>query len=157
MYLINQAVAQPDRLLSEVAVRVDRQKLAKRLWRAVADDGAEFGCDLDVPLSPGDTVYQNERVRYVVTQAPEAVLEVRLDLPASAAAGVGWAIGNLHLEFMSEPDRLLTLDEKAVRQLLDRIGIAYRETTAVFRPGRFARGDPAEVTKTAELGPSHRH
>jgi urease accessory protein len=157
MHLINQAVAQPNPALPQVAVRVDRQKLAKRLWRAVADDGVEIGCELERPLQPGDTVYQTEQARYVVTQEPEAVLEIRLDLPPSAAAGVGWAIGNLHLELMSEPERLLALDEKAVRRLLERIGVAYRETTAVFRPGRFARGAAEQAPKIDELGPSHKH
>ena len=157
MHLINQAVEQPNPALSQVALRVDRQKLAKRLWRAVADDGVEIGCELERPLQPGDTVYQTEQVRYVVTQEPEAVLEIRLDLPPSAAAGVGWAIGNLHLELMSEPERLLALDEKAVRRLLERIGVAYRETTAVFRPGRFARGENNQKTQIDELGSSHKH
>jgi urease accessory protein len=157
MHLIQQAVAQPDIALPQIAVRVDRQKLAKRLWRAVADDGVEIGCELERPLQPGDTVYQNEQARYVVTQEPEAVLEIRLDLPPSAAAGVGWAIGNLHLELMSEPERLLALDEKAVRRLLERIGVTYRETTAVFRPGRFARGDNNRKNQIDELGPSHKH
>ncbi|MBK9991370.1 MAG: urease accessory protein UreE [Verrucomicrobia bacterium] len=157
MHLINQAVAQPNPSLPQIAVRVDRQKLAKRLWRVVADDGTEIGCELERPLQPGDTVFQTEQVRYVVTQEPEAVLEIRLDLPPSAAAGVGWAIGNLHLELMSEPERLLALDEKAVRRLLDRIGVAYRETTAVFRPGRFARGENNQKAQIDELGPSHKH
>jgi len=87
------------------------------------------------------------------------VLEISLDMPPSAAAGVGWAIGNLHLELMSEPERLLALNENAVRRLLDRIGISYQETTAVFRPGRFSRGDVATTTasSTHELGPSHKH
>jgi urease accessory protein len=86
------------------------------------------------------------------------VLEISLaSLPPSAAAGVGWAIGNLHLELMSEPERLLALDEKAVRRLLERIGVTYRETTAVFRPGRFARGATAQEPKIDELGPSHKH
>lgn len=157
MQLIQQAVAQPDTTLPQIAVRVDRQKLAKRLWRALAEDGVEIGCELERPLQPGDTVYQTDKVRYVVTQQPEPLLEIRLDLPPSAAAGVGWAIGNLHLELMSEPERLLALDEIAVRRLLDRIGVTYRETTAVFRPGRFARGSMDKAVKNDELGSSHKH
>lgn len=160
MLLIQQAVAQPDLALPQIAVRVDRLKLAKRLWRAVADDGVEIGCELERPLQPGDTLHQTASARYVVTQDPEAVLEISLaDLPPSAAAGVGWAIGNLHLELMSEPNRLLALNENAVRRLLDRIGISFRETTLVFRPGRFARGENTNGgdAKTHELGASHKH
>lgn len=160
MILVQQPVARPDSALPLVAVRVDRQKLAKRLWRAVADDGVELGCELERPLQPGDTLHQTSSARYVVTQEPESVLEISLEgLPSSAVAGVAWAIGNLHLELMSEPGRLLTLNENAVRRLLDRIGISYRETKAVFRPGRFARGDDKnnEAPPTHELGPSHKH
>ena len=157
MHLIHQAVAQPDHSLPQIAVRVDRQKLAKRLWRAIAEDGVEIGCELEKPLQPGDVVFQTGQARYAVTQEPEAVLEISLGIAPSAAAAIGWAIGNLHLELMSEPERLLALDEKAVRQLLGRIGVEYRETTAVFRPGRFARGDNNQKSQNDELGPSHKH
>lgn len=159
MILVQKPVNQPTTDLPPVAVRVDRQKLAKRLWRAAADDGIEIGCELEQPLQPGDTLFQTSAARYVVTQAPEKVLEIRLDMPASAAAGVGWAIGNLHLELMSEPDRLLALNENAVRRLLDRIGVCYRETTAVFRPGRFSRGEISTATPAPvhEFGPGHKH
>jgi urease accessory protein len=66
---------------------------------------------------------------------------------------MGWAIGNLHLELSAEPDRLLAPDEPAVRHLLERLGVPYRQTTAIFRPGRFARG----ALSTHELGTSHKH
>ena len=130
--------------------------MTRRLWRAVAADGTEFGVEVATPLKDGDTVHQTDTARYVVRQEPEPLLEVSLDLPASAAAGVGWAIGNLHLELMSEAARLLTPDERPARQLLERLGISFREVTAVFRPGRFARGGPG-VGATQELGQSHKH
>ncbi len=157
MYLIHHAVGQPDFTLAKIPVRVDRQKLAKRLWRAVAEDGVEIGCELERPLQPGDTLYQTSQARYVVTQEPEAVLEISLSIAPSAAAGIGWAIGNLHLELMSEPERLLALDDNAVRRLLERLGVPFSETTAVFRPGRFARGDNSQKSQIDELGASHRH
>ena len=158
MHLIHEAVAQPNPSLTVVAVRLERRTLAKRLWRAQADDGEEFGCELTRPLAPGATLLQTEAVRYVVVQEPERVLEIRLDMPPSAAAGLGWAIGNLHLDLMSEPERLLTPDEKYIRQLLERIGVPFRETTEVFRPGRFARGTAApSAGPVVEFGPSHTH
>jgi hypothetical protein len=76
-----------------------------------------------------------------------------IDVAPSAAAGIGWAIGNLHLELQSEPTRLLAPDEPAVRQLLDRLKISFTPTTAIFRPGRFSRGQQP----THDLGTSHRH
>jgi urease accessory protein len=153
LHLIKAPVAKPDTSLPEVFIDVDRVTLAKRLWRARANDGAEFGFELSMPLKHRDTVFQTATTRYTVCQAEERVVEISLDLASSAAAGIGWAIGNLHLELSAEPTRLIAADEPAVRQLLDRLNVSYRPTTAVFRPGRFARGEQS----THELGPSHRH
>lgn len=139
--------------LPEAALRVDRHTLAKRRWRGVADDGAEFGFELAAPLKEGDVFFQTAEVRYAIRQRPEPVVEISLELAPSAAAGIGWAIGNLHLELQAEPTRLLAADEPAVRRLLERLRVPFTATTAVFRPGRFARGNQAPQ----ELGPSHRH
>jgi len=155
MIFITAPVLQTDLTLPGVVLRVERRTLAKRLWRGVAEDGVEFGFELETPLRHSAVFHQTSAARYVIAQEPEPVLEIALDLPPSAAAGIGWAVGNLHLEFSSEPMRLLTPDEPAARQLFERIQIAYRPTTAVFRAGRFARGTPAATPH--ELGPSHKH
>jgi urease accessory protein len=154
LQLVQSPVAAPDPTLPEIAVRAERARIAKRRWRATAEDGAEFGFELADPLKDGDTVFQTTQARYVVRQPAEPVVEVSLALAPSAAAGIGWAIGNLHLELMAEPTRLLAPDEPAVRRLLTRLQVPFTPTTAVFRPGRFARGDAAS---THELGPSHQH
>ncbi len=151
--IVRSPIASPDSSLPEVAVRVDRMKLSKRLWRGVADDGAEFGFELESPLKDGATVWQSPTARYIVRQEAEPVLEIPLDGMPSAAAGLGWAIGNLHLELSAEPTRLLAPDDPAVRQLLDRLNVSYMPVTAVFRPGRFARGNQ----QIHELGPGHKH
>jgi len=153
MQLISAAVVPPDPALPEIGLHVDRITLAKRLWRGVADDGAEFGFELAAPLHHGDTFFQSARARYTIQQRTEPVVEIALELAPSAAAGIGWAIGNLHLELAAEPARLLAPDESAVRQLLGRLGVSFTATTAIFRPGRFARGN----LPLHELGPSHRH
>jgi len=146
----------PATALPVVELRVARRTLAKRLWRGTASDGVEFGFELSSPLKPGDTFHQTMAVRYVIAQEPEPVLEIPLgDLPPSATAGIGWAVGNLHLEFSSEATRLLTPDEPAARQLFARIQVAYTPTTAVFRPGRFKRNVTTPLVD--ELGPSHQH
>jgi urease accessory protein len=173
LQMISKPVSEVNPALPEVAVRVERLKLAKRLWRGAADDGVEFGCELERPLTHGDTIWQSGAARYVVRQTEEAVLEISLHVAASAAAGIGWAVGNLHLELMGEAGRLLTPDDKAARQLFERIHVEFRETTAVFRPGRFARGEAViekvavsekvdavaenAIVEAVELGRSHRH
>lgn len=153
MQLIHAALTTVDGTLPSIALRADRITLAKRLWRGTAEDGNEFGFELEKPLRHGDTVWQTTAARYVIHQYDEPVVEISLDLPPSAAAGIGWAIGNLHLELQAEPNRLLAPDEPAVRQLLDRLRVPFRPTTAIFRPGRFARG----AQPGHELGLSHRH
>jgi urease accessory protein len=89
----------------------------------------------------------------VIRQPAEQLIEISLDVAPSAAAGIGWAVGNLHLELSAEANRLLALDEPAVRQVLDRLKVPYKQTTAIFRPGRFVRG----VQSSHELGQSHKH
>ncbi|MBC8009816.1 MAG: urease accessory protein UreE [Burkholderiales bacterium] len=156
MHLIHASLAAPALALVPVPLRTERRTLAKRIWRGVAVDGTEFGFQLSNPLQPGDTFHQTATARYVIEQEPEAVLEIPLaGLPPSATAGIGWAVGNLHLELGSEATRLLTPDEPAARKLLDRIHISYTPTTAVFRPGRFKRSVTTPLVD--EFGPSHRH
>lgn len=157
MHLISQLIAQPNLVLPRVAVRVDRQKLAKRLWRGTADDGVEFGFELEKPLQPGAVVFETEHASYVIEQELEPVLKISLEIAPSAAAAIGWAIGNLHLELMAEPSFLLTPDERTVRRLLERLDVPFSETKAIFRPGRFARGQTNVTNQTDELGSSHKH
>lgn len=153
MQLISGPVVSPDPSLAETALHVERLTLAKRIWRGAAEDGTEFGFELSRPLQHGDVFWQTAAARYVIHQVPEAVVEISLDVAPSAAAGIGWAVGNLHLELQAEPARLLAADEPAVRQLLERLKVPFKATTAIFRPGRFARGN----LSTHELGPSHKH
>ena len=153
MHLINAPLVAADLGLHEVPLRADRVMLAKRIWRGTAEDGVEFGFELTAPLTHGAIVFQSDRARYVIRQHEEPVVEISLDVTPSAAAGIGWAIGNLHLELSAEPTRLIAADEPAVRQLLERLKVPYRQTTAIFRPGRFARGRQS----VQELGSSHKH
>lgn len=153
MTIVHAAISAPDSARPEIPLRTDRFTLAKRLWRGTATDGTEFGFELEAPLKPGDTFFESPTSRYVVLQGEEAVVEISLNLAPSAAAGIGWAIGNLHLELSAEAARMLAPDEPAVRQLLERLKVPYQLTTAVFRPGRFARG----AQPTQELGTSHQH
>jgi urease accessory protein len=153
LQLVQAPVAQPNEALALCALTVERAILAKRLWRGTADDGVEFGFQLEKPLQHGETIFESATARYIVAQMPEPVVEIALDVAPSAAAGIGWAIGNLHLELQAESTRLLAPDETAVRQLLERLKVPFRTTTAIFRSGRFARGN----LPTHELGPSHQH
>lgn len=153
LQLITGVAAPPVLSLREVGLAVERRTLAKRRWRGTAEDGAEFGFALARPLRDGDVFWQTAVARYVIRQLPEAVVAVALEVAPSAAAGIGWAIGNLHVELAAEPARLLAPDEPAVRRLLERIEVPFTATTTIFRPGRFARGP----LPSHEFGPSHQH
>ena len=153
MVMIEKPLPAPDDRLAVVELRAGRLTLAKRIWRGRAADGTEFGFDLAAPLKDGEVFWQTATARYLIRQEPEPVVEIPLDFAPTAAVGLAWAIGNLHLELAAEPARLLAPDEPAVRQLLDRLQVRYQGTTALFCPGRFARG----TFQPHELGPSHRH
>ena len=153
MQIVPGPVVSPDAALPVVLLQAERSAVVKRLWRGTAQDGMEFGFELSAPLKHGDTFWQTAVARYVLQQVPERVIEISLEVAPSAAAGIGWAIGNLHLELCAEPTRLLAPDEPAVRQLLERLKVPFKPTSAIFRPGRFARGN----LPIHELGSSHKH
>jgi urease accessory protein len=139
MQLVHAAIATAP-ALPEIAITVERRQLAKRLWRATATDGTEFGFELAGPLVHGDVVHTTATARYVIRQLPEPVLEIPLPPAPEAAAITGWAVGNLHFPIEAQPHRLLAPDDTALRQSLERTGIAYRAIEEVFRPHRLAAG-----------------
>lgn len=138
MHLVSAPLTDANPTLPEVTLRVARRQLARRRWRAAAVDGTEFGFELDLPLEHGDVVWASARARYVVRQAPEPVLAIFLDGSPEAAAVTGWIVGNLHFPVEAQPSRLLAPDERALRRMLDRLGIPYRDAIELFRPHRLA-------------------
>ena len=140
--LVHAALPDTSAHLPEVAIRLDRQKLAKRLWRAKAEDGTDFGFEGNDPARDGDLLAQVQGFRYVVRQLAEPVLEIPLDVAADDAAVIGWAVGNLHFPIEGQPGRLLAPDDPGLRQALDRLGVPYHAVEEVFRPRRFA-GHPS--------------
>ncbi|MBK8479183.1 MAG: urease accessory protein UreE [Opitutaceae bacterium] len=154
MQLVHAALSVPVSELVLVRIAADRRQLAKRLWRATAADGTEFGFELSTPLAHGDTVYATAVARYVIQQEPEAVLEIPIPAAPAAAAITGWAVGNLHFPIEAQPQRLLAPDDTALRQSLERMGIEYRAITEVFRPHRLAAGAaPHSHAPAAEVHP----
>jgi len=138
MHWVSAPLVGVDPALPEVAVRVERRQLARRRWRAAADDGAEFGFELDLPLAHGDVVWVSAGARYVMRQSAEPVLVIPLDGAPAAAAVTGWIVGNLHFPVEAQPGRLLAPDERALRRMLERIGIPYHDAVECFQPHRLA-------------------
>ncbi len=155
--VIHAPVTQPLAGKKTIRLAADRRKIAKRLWRGVAEDGREFGFELEAPLQDGDVIFQDENASYVIAQEPEPVLEVPLDVHADAAATIGWQIGNMHLPVAIEETRLLVADDPASRKLLDRLGVHYHATTAVFRCGRHASDFHGHGHHHDDGGHGHHH
>ena len=122
-----------DRTLTSLLLPVDRLTLAKRRWRGVASDGTEFGFDLEEPLADGDIFFQGNTVFYQLAQNPEPVLEVAVS-SSLEAAWMGWQIGNLHFQIAPTGTTILAPDDPAIRQMLERERVSFREICAVFRP-----------------------
>ena len=78
-----------------IPLRVERRVLAKRRWRGQADDGTDFGFDLEAPLRDGICFHAVEDKKYIINQKPEAVLRVQYESKKEAAS-LAWQIGNLH-------------------------------------------------------------
>jgi hypothetical protein len=90
MHLVSRPLVSPNPALTPMALRVERQTLAKRLWRGTAADGTDFGFELDAPLKPGDVFFESASARYLIEQIPEPVVEIALEMnppPPPASAG----------------------------------------------------------------------
>jgi urease accessory protein len=118
---------------SHVRLLADRTTLAKRRWRGVAEDGKEFGFDLDEPLSHGDHFFAGHDTRYVIEQTPEEVLEIPVST-LEQAARIAWSLGNLHFGVQVLAGAVRVTEDPAVLQLLSREGIAFKRVNCVFLP-----------------------
>jgi urease accessory protein len=91
-------------------------------------------------LAPGAVLHVDADWYVVVEAASEPVLAVR---PRSGSEGlrVAFEVGNRHFTLAADGERLLVPDDPAMEQLLQRLGVPFERTRAVFVP----------------LGHGHRH
>jgi urease accessory protein len=138
MTIIRQPLGNSAAQLKPVRLAVERITLAKRRWRGVAEDGAEFGFDLERPIADGAAFHQTSTTVYVIAQKYEPVLELRSAdcglRSGSDAARVGWLIGNLHFQIEVLEDVIRVVDDSAVRQMFEREGIQFTPCKRVFHP-----------------------
>jgi len=132
--LIQHALAGWNQQFPVLCVPVERLVLTKRRWRGVAEDGREFGFDLEAPLADGAPVFQSDAAVYILAQKYEPVLEIALGADALSAAQLGWMIGNLHFAIEVVGGIVRVVDDPAVRQLFEREGIAATACKRVFHP-----------------------
>lgn len=134
MEIINRPLTAIDPAATVLRIAVDRLTLAKRRWRGVADDGTEFGFDLEKPLADGAVVFVGSSGVYCLAQKYEPVLEVSLAAQAPVAAKLGWLIGNLHFQIEIAGEVVRVADDPALRQLFAREGLAFTACKRVFHP-----------------------
>lgn len=134
MQLIHDHLHDVSPALQRVPLPVDRLTLAKRRWRGTAQDGTEFGFDLEYALADADIFHTTDTAAYTIAQLAEPVLEVSLADDASTAARLGWLIGNLHFQLEIDGATIRVADDPALRQLFEREHIHFHECEAVFRP-----------------------
>jgi len=118
---------------SHVHLTAGRATLAKRRWRGTADDGREFGFDLEEPLTHGACFFVDGAKHYLLEQAPEEVLEIHLKTMEEAAR-VAWNLGNLHFGVQVLDGSVRVTEDPAVLQFLERENIPYCRTRCLFLP-----------------------
>jgi urease accessory protein len=135
MHLIQRMIAPASELpvSGQVVLSAERRQFLKRRWRGIADDGTEFGFDLDSRLVDGGVIFQQDGKDYIVRQGPERVYEVRYESPAHAAL-VAWRVGNLHLPSQILEDRIWVLHDEAMGNLLGYEAWAFTEPEVLFQP-----------------------
>jgi urease accessory protein len=121
---------QPDQ---QIILHAERRLFLKRRWRATADDGTEFGFDLETRLIDGCVIFHKSGFDYLVRQLPETVYRIPFESPAHAAL-VAWKTGNLHLPAQILDDSILVLHDEAMTQLLQREGWTFSEPEVLFTP-----------------------
>ena len=55
---------------NEISLSVDRRVLAKRRWRGQAEDGTDFGFDLEIPLQNRVCFHVEGNRNYIIAQNP---------------------------------------------------------------------------------------
>jgi len=135
MQLIQRLLAESSELPAErqVVLAAERRQFFKRRWRGIAQDGTEFGFDLENRLVDGGVIFHQDGWDYVVRQLVEKVYEVPFDSPSFAAL-VAWKVGNLHLPAQILDHAIRVLHDEAMTQLLEREGWPHTEPEVLFTP-----------------------
>ena len=122
--------------------RLERDRLVltaeERRWgrrRVRTEKGRELALALPTGsvLSPGHVLHVGSDWYVIVEAAAEPVLVVT---PRSHEEGlrVAFEVGNRHFTIALDGARLLVPDDVAMKQLLDRLGVAWTRERAVFSP-----------------------
>lgn len=143
MHLIQRMLAEKSELPAnrQIILSVERRLFLKRRWRAVADDGTEFGFDLDTRLCNNGVIFHRGGFDYLVRQQTEKVFRIPFVNPGHAAL-VAWKTGNLHLPAQILDDAILVLHDESMAQLIEREGWSFDEPEVLFTPMKAVAHSP---------------
>jgi urease accessory protein len=130
----------------------------ERRWtrkRVVTTGGREVALALPTGslLQPGDILAATESWYVVVEGRPEPVLAV-VPRGRDEAVRIAFEVGNRHFPLAVDGERLLVPDDTAMRQLLARLGAAWKREEAVFTPIGRSPHEHGPGTSTLD---GHRH
>ncbi len=129
--LLNEVTADHDP--SDLGViHIDRTRLYKRRWRAVAECGTEVAVALDEAAKHGQVIMGKEQV-FLIQQIPEKVVVIPIPVDPSFAAKIGWYFGNRHLPIEVRDDVMLTEYFPNLLDSLNRIGIEHSVGEDILR------------------------
>jgi urease accessory protein len=135
MHLIQRKLADRSDLPTErqITLAAERRLFLKRRWRGNAEDGTEFGFDLEARLTDGCVIFHENGNDYIVRQLEEPVYEIPFT-SSDHAALVAWKTGNLHLPAQILPHAIRVLHDEAMAQLLERENWEFSEPVVLFTP-----------------------
>ena len=117
----------------QVVPHAERRQFLKRRWRGKAEDGTEFGFDLEERLVDGAVIHRCGDKDYIVRQLPETVYRIPLHGIGQAAV-IAWMTGNLHMPAQIVDGALLVLHDEAMGKLIEREGWEFSEAEVLFQP-----------------------
>ncbi|MGH9607808.1 MAG: urease accessory protein UreE [Terracidiphilus sp.] len=110
----------------------------QRRWvrgRFVTAQGREVALALPTGtiLEPGQILCVEEDWYLRVQAAPEPVLAIS-PADSRSAVRIAFEVGNRHFPLAMDGEKMLVPDDPAMAQLLERLGVAWERTNAVFQP-----------------------
>lgn len=135
MHLVQRMLARESDLPENrrIVLQAERRQFLKRRWRGFAEDGTEFGFDLEERLVDGCVIHRDGECDYIVRQLPEVVYRIPLRGIGQAAV-VAWMTGNLHMPAQIVDGALLVLHDEAMAKLIEREGWEFSEPEVLFNP-----------------------
>ncbi|OAN54349.1 urease accessory protein UreE [Sphingobium sp. TCM1] len=132
----------------------------RRRWVYTADHGTMFLLDLAraTVLGHGDALILSDGRLVEILAAPEALVEVTADSPATMIR-LAWHIGNRHLPAELHPHAIRLRDDHVINAMLEGLGATVTKIEAPFTPegGAYSGGGHHHHDHGHAHDPDHGH